>query len=493
MHLRQDGRHGAAGDSTVAAPLWLLALTAGLLYGVLAMTIMSSTSYGSSLGAVFWPGAGVTVAFLLRLPFRQWPAIVGAVALAEIVADLLNDLDAATAVGWAVANTAEAALGAWLFRRRGRVPAPLVDLGDLVRFLACCVVAGPVLGATIGTLTATLTMGDPVWPRLARWFVGDAIGVLVVAPALLGLRGRGMGAPTTRMRLWSLLGILVVSVVGLGPWRVSESWGLPFLVLAALVLISLWQGHGWAAGGVLVVASAAEVTTAFGLGPFALRGPFHGLVVAQMFIAACALTALLVAALTSDLMTKDEVERVLREQAMHDQLTGLANRRLFAERFEQAAGRALRHSRAVGVAVVDLDDFKGVNDRYGHTAGDAVLVETARRMQDEVRSQDTVARLGGDEFVVLLDGVDEPALADHLAQRLERSLNRPVFWQGSEVPVAASIGMAVSRPGGEPLDALISQADVLMYAAKSGRSDAAQVPSARSDGERVPAPRGGPS
>jgi len=453
----------------LGGPLWLTAIGAGLLYACLSQLIVEVTSFGTSVGAIFWPGAGVTSAVLLRLRSRQWPAVIAAVAAAEFGLDVVGGFGVVAALGWAVANTAEAALGAWLYRRRGRMTVALQEIRSLLRFVGCSVIAGPALGATIGTLWATLVVGDSVWPRLPRWFVGDAIGVLVIAPALLGLRGRGMGSASIHVRLWWALGLVAVTGVGLGPWRITSAWGLPFLVLACLVLSSLWQGHGWAAGGILLVASVVEIMTALGVGPFATEGAFEGLVVAQMFVAACAFSALLVAALTSDLLTRDTVERALREQALHDQLTGLANRRLIDERFQQAIGRARRNGEVVGMGIIDLDRFKTVNDRFGHAAGDAVLVETARRMLSEVRGQDTVARLGGDEFAVLLDGIDDPALADGIAERLAASLSRPVAWEGHELAVTASIGMVVSERDDETLAALAARADEIMYRVKGSR------------------------
>ena len=470
---RADEASGHGWGGLITAPLWRVALLAGVSYGLLGLVIEEVTSFGTSVGATFWPGAGVSVAFLLRLRTRQWPAVLLAVGTAELAVDLWNGFGWALGLGWAVANAGEACFGAWLFRRDGRISAPLQDIRVLLRFVATCVLAGPALGATVGTVWASAVTGDPLWPRLPRWFVGDAIGVLVVAPVLLGMRGRGLGAPVMRHRVWSFLGLAVVCVVGLGPWEFVADWGLPFVVLAFLVLFSVWQGHASAAAGLLGVAGVVEITTALDVGPFAENGALHGLVMAEMFVAACAFTALLVAALTSDLVTREELERVLRTQALHDELTGLPNRRLFEERFAQAAARAQRSGESVAVAVIDLDGFKGTNDRYGHAAGDAVLAEAARRMLTHVREQDTVARLGGDEFGVLLDGVDDATQVDRMVTRLTLELDRPLAWQGCTLPLTASVGVAVSGREGADLESLTTAADRDMYRAKGLRAGAA--------------------
>ena len=108
----------------------------------------------------------------------------------------------------------------------------------------------------------------------------------------------------------------------------------------------------------------------------------------------------------------------MRHEALHDPLTGLANRTLLRDRLEHALARSAREDLPTGVLFIDLDEFKDVNDRYGHAAGDAVLVELAGRLRAAVRPADTVARLGGDEFIVVCEHVDRDA-ALALGARLE--------------------------------------------------------------------------
>ena len=121
-----------------------------------------------------------------------------------------------------------------------------------------------------------------------------------------------------------------------------------------------------------------------------------------------------------------ELERsraALHEEATHDPLTGLANRRLFYDRLQQAIRHAHRYGGKVGILYVDLDRFKDINDQHGHHVGDAVLTEVAKRLTSSIRDSDSVARLGGDEFVVLLEGVQgrEDCLA--AAHKIEQALN----------------------------------------------------------------------
>jgi len=170
-----------------------------------------------------------------------------------------------------------------------------------------------------------------------------------------------------------------------------------------------------------------------------------------------------------DQLAELEVSRAaLREEATHDPLTGLANRRLFYDRLHQAIRHAHRYGGKVGILYVDLDRFKNINDQYGHHVGDAVLTEVAKRLTSCTRDSDTVARLGGDEFVVLLEGVQ--GREDYLAaaHKIEEALNASTTFYGLDVEIAASIGHAIYPDDGSDEDTLMRAADAAMYRVKSG-------------------------
>jgi diguanylate cyclase (GGDEF)-like protein len=153
-------------------------------------------------------------------------------------------------------------------------------------------------------------------------------------------------------------------------------------------------------------------------------------------------------------------------QARHDALTGLANRAVFTERMEQALTAAGASGEPVGLLFVDLDDFKHVNDEWGHHAGDEVLCEVARRLLTTVRATDSVARLGGDEFAIVLAGVDDDSEVDAAAERVQRAFDEPFVVSGVLLTLGASVGRAVWPDDAAETEALMRHADAEMYRAK---------------------------
>jgi diguanylate cyclase (GGDEF)-like protein/PAS domain S-box-containing protein len=168
-----------------------------------------------------------------------------------------------------------------------------------------------------------------------------------------------------------------------------------------------------------------------------------------------------------DISERKVLEERLRHQAFHDDLTGLPNRALFANRLEHALQKAARAGRSVTVLLVDLDDFKAINDSFGHSAGDALLQRVGKKMGEEMRDADTIARLGGDEFAVIFEGSKSRHADVRVAQRILRAVGDPFEVEGRSFPIAASVGIATSIPGETSADQLIRNADLAMYTAKA--------------------------
>jgi diguanylate cyclase (GGDEF)-like protein len=155
-----------------------------------------------------------------------------------------------------------------------------------------------------------------------------------------------------------------------------------------------------------------------------------------------------------------------REAALHDPLTGLPNRALMLERLDHAFLRGRRSGKTSAVFFVDLDDFKTVNDTFGHRVGDELLVAVAERLTGVLRPGDTLARLSGDEFVILCEELDSPSQADVIAARSHAAMTEPFVLAGGEVVITASIGIAFTGRGADAPEQLIHDADVAMYRTK---------------------------
>jgi diguanylate cyclase (GGDEF)-like protein/PAS domain S-box-containing protein len=172
-----------------------------------------------------------------------------------------------------------------------------------------------------------------------------------------------------------------------------------------------------------------------------------------------------------DVTDRKRLESKLIHDALHDPLTGLANRVLLRDHLERALARQSRTDGTAALLFVDLDDFKRVNDSFGHAAGDQILVQIAERLVGACRAEDVVARQSGDEFAILLArvaGRDEAVLA---AERLLRELRRPILLGGRSVVVGGSVGIALAEGLECTLEDLVTQADAAMYAAKAAGKD----------------------
>jgi diguanylate cyclase (GGDEF)-like protein/PAS domain S-box-containing protein len=189
---------------------------------------------------------------------------------------------------------------------------------------------------------------------------------------------------------------------------------------------------------------------------------------------------------------EDELRRLnaeLEHKAYHDALTGLPNRALFADRLRQALARARRYGVRAAVFLLDVNGFKHINDTFGHAAGDAVLMEMARRLAGRVRRTDTVARWGGDEFSAVITDVRSAVDAVHAAERLLEGTRAPIAAAGRTLRVTVSLGISLFPTDGEQPDDLVRHADHAMYQAERGRTGESAFRFFGTFGER--GPRGG--
>ena len=167
-----------------------------------------------------------------------------------------------------------------------------------------------------------------------------------------------------------------------------------------------------------------------------------------------------------DITDRKNNESYLEYLSTHDQLTGVANRILLYDRLKHAMALAARDLRMVAVFFMDLDGYKAINDRFGHSIGDKLLVQIANRLEDTLRESDTIARFGGDEFILVLENVSGYNSIQPIAEKIRNAISKPYMIDGCECNITASFGISVYPIDGTTSEELINQADAAMYKAK---------------------------
>mgnify|MGYP000732999282 CR=1 FL=1 len=176
-------------------------------------------------------------------------------------------------------------------------------------------------------------------------------------------------------------------------------------------------------------------------------------------------TALLVRSLRYAIERK-RTEQKMSYLAQYDVLTNLPNRALFYDRLKQAIKRAVRSGDKGALMFLDLDNFKDVNDRLGHHAGDLLLIELANRLEGCIREEDSLSRLGGDEFTIILNGIKDKKNTTHLARKIKAAIKKPILVEGQEIFTSVSIGIVLFSSENDTPENLIKHADMALYVAK---------------------------
>jgi diguanylate cyclase (GGDEF)-like protein len=277
--------------------------------------------------------------------------------------------------------------------------------------------------------------------------VAQMLYAIACSAAAYGIAGRGQGA--------ALLMLTVALMFGVFGMSRRQAWLIGGYTTAVFGAVMAWCAYS----NPVAYPLAVQVTH------FAMIGIF----VVGLLAVAARLGAMRARMRRQRAELTAALERI-SDMATLDDLTGLLNRRRMGELLEAERERSLRSGHAWGVAILDIDHFKRVNDAFGHAAGDAVLRAVATVGMAAIRRCDSLARWGGEEFVLLLRDVD-PAGASIVASRMREALRQErITVEGAAVEVTASIGVALHRPG-EPIDATMSRADRALYAAKAGGRD----------------------
>ena len=177
-----------------------------------------------------------------------------------------------------------------------------------------------------------------------------------------------------------------------------------------------------------------------------------------------------------DVTARKQLEEAWKKNAFEDFLTGLPNRRHFFDSLSRSVAQAKRSDRMLGLLYFDLDDFKSINDAFGHSIGDEVLKAVGQRASNCIREGDMVARIGGDEFTVILSDVATRDEATEIARRIADAIRRPINVRGKRIRTSASVGIAIHPQDGTDPETLLKKADDAMYEAKSRPEDSSQIP-----------------
>jgi integral membrane sensor domain MASE1 len=340
------------------------------------------------VGAGYWPAAGITLAALLLLPTRRWGWVLGGVVVAEIGGDAIHEYPLAASAWWAAGNALEPLVAALLLRRLG-TGARLVPVRDLVRFLVAGVVVGPLVGAAIGSIGTASEYGTSQVEVLLKWWAGDGLGVLVVAPLLLSY-----WHPSSTRRSRAELGVLalvaaVVCAVAFRDW--NEEWNpvTPYAVFPFVMWASVRFGIRGAAIMGFAVAEVANLATGLGYGPFNLAetGSGHDVVVLQVFLASAITAGLVIATLVTDAVTQTaqyerqrSVASALQETVLPHHLPSVEGLAL-AARYLPASPDATIHVGGDWYDAFPLGDGATglvVGDVAGHDLGAAVVMGQLR-------------------------------------------------------------------------------------------------------------------
>ena len=311
-----------------------------------------------------------------------------------------------------------------------------------------------VLGSGIGILIATSSNN-----RVATICGGGTLGLAVAAMHYLGMfayRAQGIVHWLPGYVIASIAAAVGFAILAVGCLRRNPQ-GEPLLATLLLVLaIVTLHFTGMAAFSVTPIAGVSSVVDTDGLTTLAVAIAL----VALLILAAGTSTRLV------ELRTRVSSEEQLRHLALHDALTGLANRRHFNETLQAECARLDEQDTGFALLLVDLDRFKPVNDSLGHPAGDNVLRKVANRLRRAVREIDLVARIGGDEFAVIARGLCDAEAGKLLADRIVDLLSRPFIIDGSPAEIGASVGLVFAPESGNDADSLTRNADVALYTAK---------------------------
>ena len=451
MTLPPHGDKRRLGTMVVLAVVYFVAGKLGL---TLAFVHPSATAV--------WPPAGIAIAALLTLGSGVWPGILAGAFLVN----LATAGSVTTCISIAVGNTLEALVGAYLVNRFAEGRHAFDRTQDTFKFAVLAGMLSTAIAASFGATSLALG-GFAPWanygPIWATWWLGDAAGIVIVAPLLI----LWISTPRARWNraqfLEALILLACLIVVGLIVFDgllfpESSNYPLEYMCIPFLIWAAYRFGQREAAAATLVLSVTAVWGTLHHLGPFVRQTENESLLLLQAFMGVVAVTTL---GLAAEFAERQRAIEQARHLAVSDPLTGLANYRKLFDTLDAEIKRHARTSRSFAILLLDLDGLKSINDTHGHLAGNRALCRLANVMRSCCRDIDIAARHGGDEFAIVLPEASRDA-AQQVAQRIADGLRA----DGEPPQLTVSVGAAIYPEDGENIEALLAAGDRDLYESK---------------------------
>lgn len=443
-------------------------------------------SHQSEGVATIWLSNGLIFGLLITQPKRRWLAYFIAGLTADTVADMVYGDPFRLAFGVSLANSIEVVTSSLLLTLWFASPLDLSKRRSLVGFLLVSVLGATALTSALGAAWTLLLVPGPAWWQMFRtWYLGDMLGMAVLAPLVIMVQRPAFFSMFEGRRLPHTLLVLSVPMLVTALVFTHNSDPLTFFMFPMFLLVAFRLGLPGTVVNIFLVTLMAIGFTVKGHGPLMLipgeHMLLHRIVIAQLFAAVAIFTMFPVAALLKE---KDELKNSLaasearyRHLAYVDDLTGLPNRRAFNLELEKDWAEAFAAGKQLGLVILDADLFKQYNDYAGHPGGDACLRAIAQVIAGAVEeAEGSAARIGGEEFAVIL-----PDSTQMRAREVAEEIRLAVAGLALQHPFSAcgvqtvSLGVAVRVPlGGQASIDLIRFADEALYSAKlAGRNQVA--------------------
>ena len=419
-------------------------------------------AFVNASASAVWPCTGIALAAFLLLGYRVWPAILAGAFLVN----LTTAGSVVTSLAIAVGNTLEGLIGCYLVTRFAAGKQAFQRAQDIFKFATFAAVLSPVVGATAGVTSLALA-GFASWTNYgsiwSTWWLGDAVGAVVVTPLVL-LWWENPRVHWSRRQIAELvllfLGLFFTGwIVFGGHFEFSvKNYPLEYVCIPFLVWAAFRFGRRKAITATCALAAIATWGTAHGFGPFARDSQNTSLLLLQSFIGVMAVTSM---ALAAEFTEHKRADEYVRQLAVTDPLTGLANYRRLLDTLDSEIKRYGRTGRPFAIVLADLDGLKKINDTHGHLVGTEAICRLANILRIHCRAVDIAGRYGGDEFVLVLPEADSQA-----AQRVANRIAERLSTDGDEPPVTVSTGIAVYPHDGKTIAELFGAADRALYLKK---------------------------